>query len=168
MNTLQAHAFEIHKDVLTFIKQNYDLLVKSGLLVPRFRASLNIQKAVDLLRMSYLEERIDPSMMNVCNLLKEFMVRIQRARYETFIINLASAYEGYRFSLPAFLDFRGRIYRSGVLHFHERDLAISLIWVQMMNGRFQNLNWIVNKKFISYDDAHQWYLDLMRVTPISS
>lgn len=69
-------------------------------------------------------------MMNVCNsqdLLKEFMVRIQRARYETFIINLASAYEGYRFYLPAFLDFRGRIYRSGVLHFHERDLARSLI-----------------------------------------
>lgn len=32
MNTLQAHAFEIHKDVLTFINKNYDLLVKSGLL----------------------------------------------------------------------------------------------------------------------------------------
>ncbi|GKE67436.1 hypothetical protein Tco_1521597 [Tanacetum coccineum] len=28
--------------------------------------------------------------------------------------------------LPAFIDFRGRIYRSGILHFHERDLARSL------------------------------------------
>ena len=26
------------------------------------------------------------------------------------------------------MDFRGRIYRSGVLHFHERDLAKSVIW----------------------------------------
>ncbi|KAK8942997.1 hypothetical protein KSP39_PZI008754 [Platanthera zijinensis] len=55
--------------------------------------------------------------MNVCHsqdLLQEFMARIQRARYETFVINLASAYEGSRFSLPVLLDFRGRIYRSGV------------------------------------------------------
>lgn len=38
---------------------------------------------------------------------------------------LASAYEGYQFYLPSFIDFRGRIYRSGILHFHERDLARS-------------------------------------------
>lgn len=77
--------------------------------------------------MSYLE---NPSLANLTNsqdLLKDFMGRIQRARYETFIINLASAYEGYRFYLPTFLDFRARIYRAGVLHFHERDLARSLI-----------------------------------------
>lgn len=42
MNDLQSHAFEINKDVLTFINQNYDLLVKSGLLMPKFLASLNI------------------------------------------------------------------------------------------------------------------------------
>jgi DNA-directed RNA polymerase len=53
--------------------------------------------------------------------------RIQRARYEKFIIRLASAYDGYTFDLPAFIDFRGRIYRTGILHFHERDLARSLI-----------------------------------------
>lgn len=175
MNKLQAHAFEINKDVLTFINQNYDLLVKSGLLMPKFLASLNVTKAIDLLRMSYLE---DPSLMNVCNyqnLVKEFMKRIQRARYETFIINLASAYEGYRFYLPAFLDFRGRIYRSGALHFHERDLARSLIvFSDTPNDNFQldsdekkdNVYMVLSsaaafhyKKFISYDDAHQWYLD---------
>lgn len=65
MNTLQAHAFEINKDVLTFIKNNYDLLVKSGLLVPRFLASLNIQKPKGrrpiedvLLRGSVYDERL--------------------------------------------------------------------------------------------------------------
>lgn len=34
MNALQAQAFEINKDVLTFIKKNYDLLVESGLFMP--------------------------------------------------------------------------------------------------------------------------------------
>lgn len=58
------------------------------------------------------------------NILLKF---IQRARYESFIIEMASAYSGYHFYLPAFMDFRGRIYRSGVLHFHERDLARSLL-----------------------------------------
>ena len=37
------------------------------------------------------------------------------------------AYDGYKFYLPAFLDFRGRVYRCGILHFHECDLARSLI-----------------------------------------
>lgn len=55
-------------------------------------------------------------------LLSELFKRVQRARYEDFVITLASAYE---LDLPAFIDFRGRIYRSGVLHFHERDLARS-------------------------------------------
>ncbi|KAH0439561.1 hypothetical protein IEQ34_025844 [Dendrobium chrysotoxum] len=64
------------------------------------------------------------------DLLREFHMKdknIQCSRYEDFIIKLAIAYDGYHFSLPAFLDFRGRIYRSGILHFHERDLARSLI-----------------------------------------
>ena len=35
--------------------------------------------------------------------------RIQRARYEHFLIQLATVYDGYTFYLPAFLDFRGKI-----------------------------------------------------------
>lgn len=49
---------------------------------------------------------------------------IQQARYESLIIEMSKAYAGYNFYLPAFLDFRGRIYRSGVLHFHEMTEAI--------------------------------------------
>lgn len=174
MNKLQEQAFEINKDVLNFIKNNYDLLVKSGILMPRFLASLNIPGAINLLRNLYLE---DQSIMQVCNfkeVLHEFMVRIQRSRYETFIINLASAYEGYQFYLPAFLDFRGRIYRAGVLHFHERDLARSLIVFSNTPCNYPQLNCKEKvqvyevltsaasfhyMKFFSYDDAHQWYLD---------
>lgn len=116
-------------------------------------------------------------MTKVCkfqDLLKEFMERIQRARYETFIINLASAYEGYQLDLPAFLYFRGRIYRAGVLHFHERDLARSFIvfsnipksYDQLDNYEIVEVYMVLSsaaafhfKKFFSYDDAHQWYID---------
>lgn len=185
MSLLQGQAFEINKDVLNFIKDNYDLLVKSGLLMPRLLASLNVPNVINLLRKSYLE---DPSITQVCKfqeLLNEFMVRIQRARYEVFIIDLASAYEGYRFYLPAFLDFRGRIYRAGVLHFHERDIARSLIAFsealtvhantpkdlsQLDSKKKEEVYKVLTsaaafhyKKFTSYDDAHQWYLDQRKI-----
>jgi DNA-directed RNA polymerase len=53
--------------------------------------------------------------------------QIQRARCEEFLINIADAFDGYELWFPAFVDFRGRIYRTGFQHFHERDLARSLI-----------------------------------------
>lgn len=88
---------------------------------------MNQKEAADILRKSYEE---DDSIRNVStfpSLFQTLLKRIQRARSESFILNLAEAYDGYKFYLPAFLDFRGRIYRSGILHFHERDIAISLI-----------------------------------------
>ena len=45
--------------------------------------------------------------------------RVQQARYEKYVFELAKAYKGYRLYFPAFIDFRGRISRSGMLHFHE-------------------------------------------------
>lgn len=48
--------------------------------------------------------------------------RIQCARYEEFMLSQASAYKGYNIDFPA-----GRIYRTGFLHFHERDNAKCLI-----------------------------------------
>nr|GEY18452.1 DNA-dependent RNA polymerase, mitochondrial [Tanacetum cinerariifolium] len=55
------------------------------------------------------------------------MRKREQARYEKLILEMAKAYLGYDFYMPAFIDFRGRIYRSSILHFHERDLARSLI-----------------------------------------
>lgn len=93
MNYLQAQAFEINVDVLNFINKNYDELVKSGLLMPRFLATLNIAEATNLLRKTYIG---DTSMRKVKYeyLLKEFMLRIQRSRYERFLLEMASAYAG--------------------------------------------------------------------------
>jgi len=52
---------------------------------------------------------------------------IQIASCEQVFLDLAESLEGYNIYFPAFLDFRGRIYRSGLLHFHERDLSRSLV-----------------------------------------
>lgn len=52
---------------------------------------------------------------------------IQASNFELNIIKIAGALAGYKFYIPAFLDFRGRNYRYGLFHFHERDLVRSLI-----------------------------------------
>ena len=128
LTELQSQAFEINKTFLSFIMENRDTLEEEGLLVNRCLAKVNLKEVSDLLRFSYFNN--DEGVMDVCRcdvLLADLFHRVQRARYEDFVLLLATAYSGYRFYLPAFIDFRGRIYRAGVLHFHERDLARSLI-----------------------------------------
>jgi hypothetical protein len=131
MNVLQLQAFEVNTAVLSFLEKNHDELVQKGLLMPRFLAFLNLKESLDLLRLTYTRKKEKEigiwMILKIDEIITEFMTRVQRSRYETYIMSLASAYAGYRFYLPAFLDFRGRIYRSGSLHFHERDLARSLI-----------------------------------------
>lgn len=73
--------------------------------------------------------------------------------------------------LPAFLDFRGRIYRSGVMHFHERDLSRSQrLFYDSFSPKndanpYNTRNFLFSaaafhyKKFISYDEAFDWYND---------
>lgn len=126
MNSLQKESFEINVVMLEYIKDNYKELVSRGLLMPKILASINIAAATVLLRDAYLKYA-DKGSLTYPGLLKKFLSDVQRARYESFILDVASAYAGYEFYLPAFVDFRGRIYRAGVLHFHERDLARSLI-----------------------------------------
>ncbi|XP_073271479.1 probable DNA-directed RNA polymerase [Primulina huaijiensis] len=79
--------------------------------------------------------------------------------------SLAKAYEGYQFYLPAFLDFRGRIYRCGVLHFHERYLARSLVLFAEEKSKYLDNKEISNiyaatgflyKSFVSEDKAIQF------------
>ena len=69
-------------------------------------------------------------MQGICTfnqVLEVLSTNIQRARYEQRILDMAEAYRGYKFYLPVFLDFRGRVYRCGGLNFHECDLVRSLI-----------------------------------------
>ncbi|KAL5784401.1 hypothetical protein ACOSQ2_006793 [Xanthoceras sorbifolium] len=105
-------------------------------------------------------------------------MNIKRARYEQLIIKQAIAYDGYHFYLPAFLDFRGRIFYRGVLHFHERDLVRSLIvfadskYMDNINiNEMDNIKKLDNinqktllaaaafhyRSFVSVDDALEWF-----------
>ncbi|XP_017985382.1 PREDICTED: probable DNA-directed RNA polymerase [Theobroma cacao] len=127
MNKLQRQPFQINSDWLKYIQINEDLFVEYGYLMPKFLSSMNIKNVSFLLREFYMKDEVINKICSFNELLQTLNKSIQRARYEQLIIKLAIAYEGYKFYLPAFLDFRGRIYRSGVLHFHERDLARSLI-----------------------------------------
>lgn len=55
------------------------------------------------------------------------MKEIQKAHNEHMVLSLAEALLEYDIYFPAFQDFRGRIYRTGTLNLHERDLYRSLI-----------------------------------------
>nr|GMD12578.1 DNA-dependent RNA polymerase [Ipomoea batatas] len=152
-------------------------LVESELLMPSFLSRINIPKAINLLRKTFLEDEIMvKKKYKFQDILKEFLSRVQCSRYERFILELASAYVDYEFYLSAFVDFRGRIYRARVLHFHECDLARSLIvfskntYRKYDDGReydddqIAKLNHIIEsaagfhyQKFETYGDASQWY-----------
>ncbi|KAI5669088.1 hypothetical protein M9H77_18941 [Catharanthus roseus] len=92
--------FEINSEWLHFMIDRDASLVRLGLLMPKFPASINLHKASSLLWEFHMQNKEFKSLFS---------------------------YEGYQFYLPTFLDFRGRIYRSRVLHFYERDLARSLV-----------------------------------------
>lgn len=127
MNSLQRQPFTINSDWLDYLIQFEDSFVDNGLLMPKFLEELDIREVYPLLREYHMKHEIINKEFSFNDLLNSVIKNIQRSRYERLILNLASAYNGYKFYLPAFLDFRGRIYRSGILHFHERDLARSLI-----------------------------------------
>lgn len=170
MNKLQGQPFKINHPFLNFLIDNDDFLVKKGLLMPSFLLKININEVADRVRKFFVEgkslyERHKVSFGSVMQILS---TNIQRARYERTIIEMASAFDGYQFDLPAFLDFRGRIYRCGILHFHERDLARSLILIDDDGRKYLSVNpyeirdtymttaAFQNKSFRSESDALQW------------
>lgn len=170
LNGLQKQGFQINKKVLAFIKKNREKFEEEGLLMPKILASVNLKYAFDLLRISYHLNDDIKSASTLDNLLHELSIRVQKARYDEFLINDVTAYSDYVFYLPAFMDFRGRIYRSGILHFHERDLARSLIVFANIPKQKEKCKQAAKdivataaafkyKKFHLYDEALQWYKD---------
>ncbi|KAL3646619.1 DNA-directed 5'-3' RNA polymerase [Castilleja foliolosa] len=127
MNKLQKQAFQINKSFLDELTSNMNFYVEYGYLMPYYLTHFNMSGDSSLLREIYSKNKEVQDICTYNQLLQVMYTNIQQARYERTILLLAKAYEGYVFYLPAFLDFRGRIYRSGILHFHERDLARSLI-----------------------------------------
>lgn len=171
LNGLQKQGFQINKKILGFIKKNRATLEKEGILMPGILAHVNLKEAYDLMRKCYYQNKEIKNLSSLSVLLKELANRVQKARYEDFIIRLASAYEDYVFYLPAYLDFRGRIYRSGILHFHERDLARSLIVFAHNHQEESNQSTkdivatsaaFKYQKFDLYEEALKWYKEKQR------
>lgn len=166
MNKLQGQAFQINSFWLKYLEDNVDLFVESGLLMPRFLSSMNIKDVTNLLREFHMKDEVINKLCSFNELLHTLSKNIQRSRYENLIIKLAKAYDGYHFYLPAFLDFRGRIYRSGVLHFHERDLARSLIVFADFKSRGPSNEKTIYeaaafhyKSFDSVDNGFKWFVN---------
>nr|YP_005090412.1 orf2 gene product [Dorcoceras hygrometricum]AEK53323.1 hypothetical protein [Dorcoceras hygrometricum] len=171
MNKLQSQPFQINSKWLNYIKENNDSLVESCLLFPEFLSKINIVKVTLLLREFYMNNA-DIKPYASFNELRQIVYKhIQTSRNERMIIKLADAYDGYQFYLPAFLDFRGRIYRSGILHFHERDLARSMIMFADQSDNNFNYNIayyniciatsFLYKSSISEKEAINWFLNIM-------
>jgi hypothetical protein len=97
-----------------------------GLLMPSFLAEVIPFKVYNQLKLE-LSASEARGRFRFAVLATELDRMIQRARNEQFTLRLARAYQDDIFYAPAFIDFRGRIYRSGVLHFHERDFVRSLV-----------------------------------------
>ena len=120
--------------------------------------SLKRRDETVLLREFYMRDTDIKQLCSFNDLLQTLCKNIQRSHYEQLIIKLASAYDGYHFDLPAFLDFRGRICRSGILHFHERDLARSLILFadgqSINNTTNQSINNTINPSFLASAAFH--------------
>ena len=169
LNALQSQAFQINDTMLSFIMNNREALEEAGILMNRSLARLNLQEASGLLRFCYFNDDAVKKECSCNHLLMELYRRAQQARYEDFVLTLANAYAGYKFYLPAFMDFRGRIYRAGVLHFHERDLARSLIIFAsdgapeppqcdgMFLRQLASAAVFKYKNFLSLENAYSWY-----------
>lgn len=88
---------------------------------------------------------------------------------------MAEAYQGYKFYLPVFLDFRGRAYRCGSLNFNECDLVRSLILFDsgdemgdLLNTYTVTLHYIsaafhYNSSFNTYAKAYNWMLENIEI-----
>lgn len=125
LSQLQSVGFMINKDMKEFIHNNMDSLVDAGMLMPTYLARVNISKLRRALQ-KFIDDNkyVSYKFTTLWSILDK---RVQQARYEKYVMDLANMYEGYTLYFPAFIDFRGRIYRSGILHFHERDIVRSLI-----------------------------------------
>ena len=173
MNKLQSQPFKVNSLFLKYIRDNESILVEHGLLLPSFLSKLKFKDIYEIFKNKYYSYNFKKG-VSLSALLKELSQLMQRACYEQYILKLAIVYEGYHFYLPAFLDFRGRIYRSGILHFHERDLARSLVvfaGVVNDNNDEKNIETFIEassfhyKGFQNYSEGRNFLIDEIESSP---
>jgi len=125
LSKLQNTPYEVNKEMLLFLREHREILEEKGVIMPSFLSNINLHVVNEKLRVSVsTAQRKDLVFSELATILDK---QVQRARYEEFLLKLATALSSYKFWFPAFVDFRGRIYRTGYLNFHERDLARSLL-----------------------------------------
>jgi len=170
MNKLQSQKFQINRSLLDFIYDNNELLVENGMILPEFLSRVNNKDVSSLLRKYYLNDQVISKEYRFDDLLSSIYKIIQGCRYEQTMLRLSKALDGYDIYLPAYLDFRGRIYRSGILHFHERDLTRSLLLFsdvkttdsnEKKQKAFEALAFHY-KSFETLDECREWYNKTIR------
>ena len=148
ISSLQRQAFKIKTNLLNCIINHRSLFEDYGFLMPEFLSKAILARATGILRKHFHNNQDIQSIYTFNDVCALLMRNMQQARFECTIIDLAQAYNGYSFYFPAFLDFRGRIYRSGIFHFHERDLARSLLLLDCQDCPefdYQNVNQFIHQ-----------------------
>jgi len=128
LNRLQEQPFSINVNFLRYLRHRWSTLQKIGLVMPESLAHVKITDATKKLRELYRSKKFTDiaDRYKLDDLINLFMKNIQKATFEQATMELAESLIGYKFYLPLFLDFRGRNYRRGVFHLHERDFMRSL------------------------------------------
>ena len=175
IESLQNKAFRINEIFLDFLKEYSSSLQEKGLLENEASRRVDLIKASNALSAFYLQikknEEAKAKKETLLPPLEEvrlaFLAKIEKARAQEDLLRMAEMLRGMTFYFPAFLDFRGRIYRLGQLHFHGSDLARSLLLFEMGSGlnkkSHQKRVWISTafsyQKWESRERALSWAKD---------
>src|SRR5688572_10724914 len=126
INKLQSVPYQINTKLLCHLVKCKDIYHASGLLMPSILASIDRTEGTVRLKHHYLNDKEMKKYFSLKDLINIWIKNIQSACYEQYILKLADALQNYNLYFPTFLDFRGRNYRYGPFHYHERDLVRSL------------------------------------------
>jgi hypothetical protein len=103
LNGIQSQGFEINRRMLNFIIDNRAILEEVGLLAVSKLAYVRVKECLEAFKYHYLKNPEVHNHYNLQTMMSLLINEIQRARFEDFVIQLASAYEGYVFYLPVFM-----------------------------------------------------------------
>lgn len=121
ISLLQSVRFRVDDSVVEFLTKNRNKLIENRLISDNDFIGINPDSFV-----SELNNSVDVD-YHYSALLQEFLIESQKARNEQNILSMAKAYSGYDLYFPAFQDFRGRVYRTGIFNLHECDLYRSVL-----------------------------------------
>ena len=124
ISALQSVGFRIDDTVLDFLTKYKRELIEYRLLSDDNYIGINPEEFVSEFMNSLSDDNLN---LNYKTIMHEFMVESQKARNEDTVLALAKAYSGLDLYFPAFQDFRGRVYRTGIFNLHEGDLYRSLL-----------------------------------------